>query len=190
MDPYCRGCAYRQKFEGGGTICGYAVITDHLRGCPAGAGCTHKTSERPAHKNIAVIGHDKQVHAEAQHRYYLRHKKEILTRTKKKAARDCNHGAVETKYLHRHYTAENGVCQMFKVTMTNLGRTHAAETQTLAHAPDGDDLYCLASKHLLSSDIRFSIHAGDPDAGNYPVAGSVLAGAHHVGDFKVEEVAR
>ena len=79
---------------------------------------------------------------------------------------------------------------MFKVSMTNLGREHATESAAFEHAPDGDDLYCLASKHLLSSDIRFSIHAGDPDVGSYPVAGSVLAGAHHVGDFKVEEVAK
>jgi len=79
---------------------------------------------------------------------------------------------------------------MFKVSMTNLGREHATESAAFEHAPDGDDLYCLASKHLLSSDIRFLIHIGDPDEGNYPVAGSVLAGAHHVGEFRIEEVAK
>ena len=79
---------------------------------------------------------------------------------------------------------------MFKVTMTNLGRTHATEMQNFTHGPDGGDLYSMAKKHLFSDGIAFSVRFGNPDEGNYPVAGSVLAGAHHVGDFKVEEVAK
>ena len=77
---------------------------------------------------------------------------------------------------------------MFKVTMTNLGRTHATETQVLTHAPDGDDLYSMAKKRLYSDGISFPVRFGNPDEGDYPVAGSVLAGCHHVGDFRVEEV--
>lgn len=47
MDPYCRGCAYRQRCEGTSTNCGYCVITGKLRGCPAGKGCTRKAKKLP-----------------------------------------------------------------------------------------------------------------------------------------------
>ena len=52
MDPHCRGCAYRQVLNGGSTNCGYAVITDHLRGCPPGRGCTHYTRRLPAAQSL------------------------------------------------------------------------------------------------------------------------------------------
>lgn len=77
---------------------------------------------------------------------------------------------------------------MFKVTMSDLGRERATEMQEFTNEPDGDILYSMASKHLLSSGIRFLIHVGDPDEGNYPVSGSVMAGIHRVGDFKIEVV--
>ena len=79
---------------------------------------------------------------------------------------------------------------MFKVSMTNLGREHATESAAFEHAPDGDDLYSMAKKHLYSGGIEFFVKYGNPDEGNYPVAGSVLAGAHHVGEFRIEEVAK
>ena len=78
---------------------------------------------------------------------------------------------------------------MFKVTMSDLGRAHATEMQEFTNDPDGDILYSMASKHLLSSGIRFLIHVGDPDEGNYPVSGSVLAGIRHAGDFRIEVIA-
>lgn len=77
---------------------------------------------------------------------------------------------------------------MFKVTMTNLGREHATEMRSFENEPDGEDLYNMAANHLLSGGIRFSVHSGNPDESVYPVSGHILAGAHQVGEFKVEEV--
>lgn len=48
-DPYCKGCAYRKPLEGPGScrVCAYSLVTGHLRGCPAGTGCPHKTKKLP-----------------------------------------------------------------------------------------------------------------------------------------------
>lgn len=47
MDPYCKGCAYRQKFDALDTNCGYCIITGIPRGCSAGGGCPHKVKKLP-----------------------------------------------------------------------------------------------------------------------------------------------
>ena len=76
---------------------------------------------------------------------------------------------------------------MFRVTMTNLGRTRATEMQLFKLDPEFDDLYGMAKKHLYSDGIDFMIKHGDPEEGDYPVSGIVTAGAHDVGKFKIEE---
>jgi hypothetical protein len=79
---------------------------------------------------------------------------------------------------------------MFKVTMTNLGRKHATEIQMFDGSPTYYDLWGMAKEYLFSNHICFNIHTGDFNKQTYPVSGHVLAGAHYVGDFKVEEVAK
>lgn len=51
MNPYCKGCVYRKPLEGPNSfrICAYSLVTGHLRGCPAGAGCTRKADKLPKH---------------------------------------------------------------------------------------------------------------------------------------------
>ncbi len=47
----CAGaeCAYRSTLEGphSDSICAYSLITGHLRGCPAGRECIHRTNKLP-----------------------------------------------------------------------------------------------------------------------------------------------
>lgn len=79
---------------------------------------------------------------------------------------------------------------MFKVTMTNLGRKHATEIQMFADNPDYNGLYAMAKRQLLSDGINFILDADPLKESDYPVSGHILAGAHYVGNFNVEEVAR
>ena len=60
MDPYCRGCAYRQKITGGGTNCGYCIITGYLRECPPGSGCIRK-ARKLSKKQSAKYRHSQSV---------------------------------------------------------------------------------------------------------------------------------
>ena len=77
---------------------------------------------------------------------------------------------------------------MFKVTMTNLGRKHATEIQMFKDNPDYNGLYAMAKRQLLSNGINFILDTDPLKESDYPVSGHILAGAHYVGDFKVEEV--
>lgn len=43
---YCEGCIYRKTFSGWLEYCDYMCMTDQRRPCPAGDGCTVKTTRR------------------------------------------------------------------------------------------------------------------------------------------------
>lgn len=77
---------------------------------------------------------------------------------------------------------------MFKVTISNLGRNKATEVREFEEAPYYEELYGMAAKYLLSSDVDFYVKSGNPNDGVYPVSGYVAAGFHNVGDFMIEEL--
>jgi hypothetical protein len=94
MDAYCKGCIYRRPLGNTGTAyyhlqaCCYSIATGRLRGCPAGARCTHKdTKKAPEKHGIQVIGHDKEAQISRQRKYYMKHRAEILARAKAKKGR-------------------------------------------------------------------------------------------------------
>lgn len=59
-----------------------------------------------------------------------------------------------------------------------------------ADNPDYNGLYAMAKRQLLSNGINFIVDVDPLNKSDYPVSGHILAGAHYVGDFNVEEVSR
>ena len=50
-DSYCRGCVYLGYIDGIRNCCNYMLMEDKRRPCPAGKGCTVRTTKRKAKEN-------------------------------------------------------------------------------------------------------------------------------------------
>lgn len=46
VNKYCDGCGHYRNFYDGFNACHYCFDTGKLRGCPAGKGCIHYTTEK------------------------------------------------------------------------------------------------------------------------------------------------
>lgn len=87
---YCDACIYRKNLTSGAiTYCDYICMTGNKRPCPAGDGCTVRTTRRVYRKRLlsdeekaerAVRRREQQ--REAKRRSYQKHRDEILARNK------------------------------------------------------------------------------------------------------------
>lgn len=72
----------------------------------------------------------------------------------------------------------------YKVTMQNVGRTKAHEEKTFDRAPEYEDLYAMACRHLCSSRIDFVVMEETESR----TAGHVIVGGwRSVGSFSIEK---
>lgn len=70
---------------------------------------------------------------------------------------------------------------MYRVEMTEIGRSKAAEVAEMEEITH-ENLYAMVYRHLVSSDVSFSINGEETE-------GKVYAGFRPVGKFKVTKIA-
>lgn len=87
---YCDACIYRKTFTSGATpFCDYLCMTGKQRPCPAGDGCTVRSTRR-VYRKRALTEEEKaqreerkrERNRETKRRSYQKHREEILARQK------------------------------------------------------------------------------------------------------------
>ena len=139
-DSYCKGCIYVGKIGSGALCCRYIFVSDKLRPCPPGTGCTVKLTNKDVkrrneeeRKAIAVERMKLQAALrEQKHREYLA-KKQAAQEEKRKPCKHCGTVFVPSKE-HRDFCCSECAYQYHLITENERSKKRWAAMQAAKKA--------------------------------------------------------